>query len=465
MYPSPVAVSAPGKVLFTGGFLVLDRQHTGTVFGLNARIHAHVAAWETLAVDQKTHSLGPRILVQSAQFNDSRWLYECGKVDNGAAVSVSQVTNDEEYTQTGNKFVETTLRYALTYLLHLSRELDHNILITIFADDDYYSKQTGSAKAESTVIGNFTEFGVSLREAHKTGLGSSAALTTAIASALLAYTAETATGETALPLSAIHNLAQAAHCAAQGKVGSGFDVAAAVFGSIVYRRFTPAILEHVGDASSPGFGERLHLCVEDLDADYRWDMEIASQAVKVPESLLLLMCDVDCGSETPGMVRKVLQWRKDSPDEAGVLWAAIQQGADDLRKELQRLSELEGIESSSYQDLHDIISTIRSLVREMSAKSGVPVEPPVITELLDYCTALPAVVGGMAPGAGGYDAVALLVKNDEQVVQDLHDRLEGWKSKEESGAVIGTVRLLGVKQESEGVRREEMARYKGWFRE
>ena len=83
----------------------------------------------------------------------------------------------------------------------------------------------------------------------------------------------------------IHNLAQAAHCAAQGKVGSGFDVAAAVYGSCLYRRFTPAILESVGDASSEGFGERLHRCVEDLEPNHAWDVNIVKDAVRVPDSL------------------------------------------------------------------------------------------------------------------------------------------------------------------------------------
>ena len=42
-----------------------------------------------------------------------------------------------------------------------------------------------------------------------------------------------------------HRLSQLAHCAAQGKVGSGFDVSAAYFGSQVYRRFSPDCIEHV----------------------------------------------------------------------------------------------------------------------------------------------------------------------------------------------------------------------------
>jgi len=43
-------------------------------------------------------------------------------------------------------------------------------------------------------------------------------------------------------LNFLHNVAQYCHCLAQGKVGSGFDVSAAVWGSHVYRRFNPAII-------------------------------------------------------------------------------------------------------------------------------------------------------------------------------------------------------------------------------
>ena len=196
----------------------------------------------------------------------------------------------------------------------------------------------------------------------------------------------------------IHNLAQAAHCAAQGKVGSGFDVAAAVYGSCLYRRFTPGILESIGQPTERGFGKRLHRCVEDLDLQSRWDVEVARQAVRIPESLLLVMCDVDCGSETPGMVRKVLQWRKDNADDATLLWTALQQGQEALCRELGRLAEVQGVGKDNFTALGEIIATIRSLVREMSVKSAVPIEPPVITELLDFCTSLPGVVGGVAPG-------------------------------------------------------------------
>ncbi len=36
--------------------------------------------------------------------------------------------------------------------------------------------------------------------------------------------------------SVVHNLAQLSHCYAQGKVGSGFDVSSAAYGSHIYTR-------------------------------------------------------------------------------------------------------------------------------------------------------------------------------------------------------------------------------------
>lgn len=480
MSSSAVAVSAPGKVLFAGGFLVLDRAHTGLVFGLDARIHVLIEpdrGREGRGVQAGNGASG-LVEVRSPQFLEAEWVYEvdAGRAG-GESVGVRQIEGRRRDAESAsgslkpNKFVETTLRYVLTYLAHVlgngaTETLSQSVKVTILADDDYYSQSQPTASSSSARgKSGFTNFGVRLSDAHKTGLGSSAALVTALVSALLAFYGRRSKEDASFHHATVHNLAQAAHCAAQGKVGSGFDVAAAVYGSCLYRRFTPSILESVGEPTSAGFAERLHRCVDDLELERKWDVDVQSQAVKIPESLLLVMCDVDCGSETPGMVRKVLQWRKENAEEARLLWNAIQQGTEETCRELRRLVEQEGIVDGDdrFTALADNILTIRSLVREMSSKSGVPIEPPVIRELLDFCSAGPGVVGGVAPGAGGYDAVALLVRNDGKTMGELAQRLEGWKSKEAgTGATIGRVRLLGVKQEQEGVKMEDAKRYDGW---
>jgi phosphomevalonate kinase len=83
----------------------------------------------------------------------------------------------------------------------------------------------------------------------KTGLGSSAALITSLVTALLVQAGLIASDELASVSSRrlAHNVAQFVHCLAQGKVGSGFDVSAAAFGSQFYTRFSPAVLQPLMD--------------------------------------------------------------------------------------------------------------------------------------------------------------------------------------------------------------------------
>jgi phosphomevalonate kinase len=77
------AVSAPGKVLLAGGYLVLDRAYTGLVFGLSARIHVVVR-------DGDTNS-SPEIVVQSPQFREASWAYAYLPAPAEGGVDVTQL--------------------------------------------------------------------------------------------------------------------------------------------------------------------------------------------------------------------------------------------------------------------------------------------------------------------------------------------------------------------------------------
>lgn len=365
--------------------------------------------------------------------------------------------------QSKNQFIETALAYTLSYISVTSNTMIGSASVTILADADYYSHPGSTARTDPA---RFIDFEESLSEAHKTGLGSSAALVTAFVAAVLTYHLD----ENQLVLRSdsgrrrLHNLAQAAHCAAQGKVGSGFDVAAAVYGSCVYKRFSPSILEELGEVGSPQFSKRLTAVVEELDASNTWDMQIDKAAARIPCGLRLAMCDVDCGSESVGMAKKVLGWRKENADEAALLWATLQKGNEELAVELLRLAEGTTTDSRDYKNLSDIFLTIRSLIREMSAKAEVPIEPKVQTELLDACCGIHGVVGGVVPGAGGFDAIALLVEND--ALPSLQRFLDTYKtpSNNDSGPGIGKVRLLSVQQDWEGLRSESVENYTDWIR-
>ena len=86
----PTAVSAPGKVLLAGGYLVLDRSYTGLVFGLSARIHVLVEDLDTSSGVELSE-----IAVKSPQFRDASWNYGYHLTENQGGVSVTQLQGYE----------------------------------------------------------------------------------------------------------------------------------------------------------------------------------------------------------------------------------------------------------------------------------------------------------------------------------------------------------------------------------
>jgi phosphomevalonate kinase len=110
-----------------------------------------------------------------------------------------------------------------------------------------------------------------------------------------------------------------------------------------------------------------------------------------------------------------------------------------------------------------LIEGNRKLIRQMGVASRVPIEPPQQTELLDYCSTLEGVIGGVVPGAGGYDAIVLLVEDKEEVVQQIKQSLRSYKVVDEGdGMKIGKVGVIGIREEMEGARTENLSLYAGW---
>jgi phosphomevalonate kinase len=204
--------------------------------------------------------------------------------------------------------------------------------------------------------------------------------------------------------------------------------------------------------------------VEEPDEDHKWDTEIFKDAVKVPSGIRLVMCDVDCGSQTPGMVKQVLAWRKKEPEEAEMIWSQLHQKDEALAAELKRLATTG---EQDYSQLKQRIGDIRVLIRDMSRLSDVPIEPSPQTKLIDACSEVDGVIGGVVPGAGGFDAIALLIEDKEEVITSLQRLLTGWKVEAykdgDNGPSIGKVSTLPVREEMEGIRMEDGSKYGVWI--
>ncbi|KAK4035041.1 phosphomevalonate kinase [Parachaetomium inaequale] len=488
-----VVVSAPGKVLLAGGYIVLDRKHTGLVFGLSARIHVLVQEIHTSAGVHLSE-----IVVQSPQFLNATWKYGYHLVENGGGIKVTQLQSGTPVEP--NHFIETTLNYVLTYISQVDKSrASHGFQpasLLVLADNDYYSKpkrpsssSTAAATdrpSSSSSAGDFTlptatsseekkpsststqdaptttttttdkpprprfrHFGTTLRDAHKTGLGSSAAIVTALTASLLSHYLPPSLFDLTTPQGkrVLHNLAQVAHCSAQGKIGSGFDVASAVYGSCLYRRFSPALLSGLPNPGEAGFARALAGLVDEEEA---WDCEIRKEEVGLPEGVAIRMCDVDCGTETVSMVKKVHAWRDGNPEAAGGVYARLQGRVDELAGVL-RAGEVDGIGR--------VMRPVREIMRTMGRDCGAPIEPDSQEEMLNALEGVEGVLGSVVPGAGGYDAAAVVMRDDEETEKRVRGFLREWSKEHEI-----QVRLMKVKGETEGARMEDVGEFKLWVR-
>ncbi|KAJ1497688.1 phosphomevalonate kinase, partial [Coelomomyces lativittatus] len=238
-----VAVSVPGKVLIAGGYLVLDSKYFGIVAATTSRFYTIVTQQPfpcpTLASPQHF-----RVTVHSPQFTDPPREYTFFKEPTTQNLRLLDVSASP------NKFIDTALHIALKASMNLmdTEKFDSlfyqgHIHVTLVADNDFYSQQDELRRRGLTpslknlrMLPNFVSTQLPIAEVKKTGLGSSATLVTSLLASILLYFTNTLTPNY------VHGLSQFVHCYAQGKIGSGFDVASANFGTHCYTRFSTTLI-------------------------------------------------------------------------------------------------------------------------------------------------------------------------------------------------------------------------------
>ncbi|CAI0418724.1 unnamed protein product [Linum tenue] len=456
-----VVASAPGKVLLTGGYLILERPNAGIVLSTNARFYAIVKPLFDQLSPESWAWAWSDVKLTSPQLNRESMYKLSLKNLNLQRVSSRQVFFPGFLYDSGNPFVEHAVEYAVaaanaTFDRNKKDDLNKLLLqgldITILGCNDYYSYRsqiesrglplTPESLAALTPFKSIT-FNVEddasgqqcKPEVAKTGLGSSAAMTTAVVAALLKYFGlvdlSSSNDKETKDLDLVHIIAQSAHCIAQGKVGSGFDVSSAVYGSQRYVRFSSSVLSSAQDAVK---GLPLQEVIVDILRG-NWDHERTK--FSLPPLMTLLLGEPGVGgSSTPSMVGAVRKWQKADPQKSQETWRILSAANSALERQLKALSQLAQEHWIAYKSVIDSCSTtkndkwleqaadpneeavakallgareamleIRKYMRQMGEAAGVPIEPESQTKLLDVTMNMEGVLLAGVPGAGGFDAV------------------------------------------------------------
>ena len=539
MQPSRIAstfindaiASAPGKVLLTGGYLVLQEGLSGLVVSSSSRFFSRVSwiannatasSYENIdsnyiarrscgpdadpalitrtatavnaAVTKARATDGIALIIISPQFH-AAWGYSllCESphsliaaeidtppspfVEAAIAASLAAAAANHQFDETTENPQErgdnSDFRNSsegssarLCSLLH-SRACTGDVLVVLLgAHNDFYS-QSASLRARGERVSASTLASLPLAlppplgtRLAKTGLGSSAALTVSLIAAFLHIL------NVPHSRALIHVVAQVAHGRAQGKVGSGFDVASATYGSLLFSRVPAAVLRRVmdaGDTEAPHvWGKRLHvLAAAELQNQHSQPSSSKSSPIphdvtqndwnftatpwSLPRGLRLCLADVEGGSATPDMVRRVLAWRDAPVNVAGAIagnpleWNILTQAntrvleacvkaecaavdiptvyddaltiASTLPSHLWTVEavQIDNRALSALGELADAFAAWRCALRVLGDVSGVPIEPPAQKIRADELLQLKGIVAAGVPGAGGEDALFALV--------------------------------------------------------
>lgn len=507
-----VTVSAPGKILLVGGYLVLEEPNVGLVVAVDKRFYCRCSVIFGDTTTEIPSCISIR--VHSPQFG-STWMYQYNVSKQRFLVN----NNTEPYTtSSSNPFVEKALKVALLYLFpktadHPStdRKIPNEMELTIVADNDFYSlvphlrqRHMPNTLAAAESLPSFlpvqrNDHG----EVYKTGLGSSACLVTSLVGALVESVSSSSSEQNDVesqnnkessssprPLNNITDIAklsQIAHCYAQGKIGSGFDVSAACYGSHVYQRFPSHLLQELllqldqnGDSTTTNTTAASETLQQIMQMTWMGGVQKELHCFHSNSFLQVIMADVSGGSESPSMSKQVLQWKKQQQQASSQLskiphWydlIQINQTIVDLLQELETMTSTTTIPSGDnnnnnnnnqqqndtdwqkqkqwliqnadrWQDVQAENALARVLVRLRTAfhdaryhlkhmgiaANQVPIEPDIQTELCDACQAVPGVIAALVPGAGGYDAVVVVYIHDESVRNAIANFWTQWKPK------------------------------------
>lgn len=360
-----IRTSAPGRVGIIGGYSILEKGNTSYSFCVDARVHAEITPASTIQIKTDQFSIDTQ----------AKW-------HNGQLVLENDVL--------AAAFAKAAVQTVFEYIEFKKAKIKPFSLTT--QSDNAFNQGGG-----------------------KTGLGSSAAATAAMVHAVLLHHGIS-------DLTNTHHCAQVAHSKAQGKVGSGYDIAAAVFGSQEYQRYSPALID--------GFPK---------NSEKQWDYFL--RPVQVPPFFQLALATFPKeGTSTVSMTKLTGAWKKAYPDEYAELMRELNDANVDAIAYLEQLQTEKTDENLSL--FKQFFETGRALTRKLGEKSGAPIETAEIKALIDDSLKNGAFVC-KTPGAGGKDNLAALCLSQS----DAEQLKTFWKSK--------GLEPLDVKIQNEGVQVEK----------
>lgn len=335
-----IEVSAPGKLMLSGEWSVLEVGIPCIVLAVNRKVHCKIK--EAKEIELNAPDIGIQDLKGEFKGGKLRWKKKLNE-------------SEKEELVLPEKAIELTLRYLEDIGTRLI-----NFSITTKSDISQVVLENGSTT--------------------KIGFGSSAAAVVAIVGAILKLHGISITAKE--DKDRIYKLAAAAHYIGQGKIGSAFDIAASTYGgAVVYYRSEPDWL--TGEINSE---RRLSKLVET-----KWK-GFSAENIELPEDFILCVGWTRSGASTKELVLKIREFKKINKEK---YWEII----NAIRSVTEKL--IEAISRKNKEGILKMIGENRKLLKELSDSSGSKLETNELATIAEIAEEHGA--AGKFSGAGGGD--------------------------------------------------------------
>ncbi|WP_372368033.1 phosphomevalonate kinase [Candidatus Uabimicrobium sp. HlEnr_7] len=353
-------IFVPGKLMLSGEWCVLEKDLPCIVMAVNAGISIFIEP------HNKYLFAAPDFEIATTEFNYT---------DNG---EIHWQTPLNEIQQAQLNLSRKTMEISLRYLQTKSIALNHFSLTTS-------SKQTIVEKDDG--------------KKYKIGLGSSAAIAVGIVSAI--FQLHNIDIEKPQTQKVIFNIACIAHYLVQDKLGSGFDIAASVWGGVTYyKRFCAEWLTEQIEAGG---------IMSVLDKDWPG---LHHETLNFPANLKLLVGFVGYSANTKKLIRSLSEFRENSSQEYMDKMREIAMVVDKVKQ---------NILAQNNQEILKLLTQNRYLLRDMNQFSYRNLETTELALLADIAEGNNAT--GKFSGAGGGDCGIAIATNEE----DSQTILRSWQ--------------------------------------
>ncbi len=235
-------------------------------------------------------------------------------------------------------------------------------------------------------------------EVKKFGFGSSAASTVAIISALLRFHSFDINDPKVRDI--IYKLSAISNYFAQGKVGSGFDIASSTFGGIIsYKRFDPVWLETQLTSQKS---------IRDIVKE-NWE-DLFIEQMKVLPDMDVLVGWTQKSASTSKMIKELYSWRDQNEETFEDLFDRIASVVNNL---------IFAWKGNNKERILKYLRLNRNLLSELTQKSGVSIEIDELARLAEIVEGHGG--AGKLAGAGGGDigiAVVFDKETKEKIKKD-----------------------------------------------